>query len=434
MGYSSYVFLFGFCFLLAYIAFESISKPAHVAKIRVSSVLSTSNYLILIGITLVFIYLSGLKNQFLSYSPGSDSDLFIKFLDMIINGHSTPTFEIYFAAKKQAFLNLLSPLYQYIEAGSLASIILLITLNLLFVSMICKRIIYFAKPDDKNLFHCLIILCPLTALLMVSYLRDIFAVFLVIELAYLFHLRRFNPYSVTLILFFSLLLFYTRSFYLVTLYLGVLVSIFSFRTVLLAAIPAVLLIVVFVDIKPILIKLLVLHGRDAAKLGGSALTVGVDGISDITPLFVIKRLALGFFTMLATPQPGFILNDLVNSKGDWYRDVENVFQLVFSVIYVGFLLPITACIVLTLDKHQLTTFKNSRFHFAVLTVLVFLFAVYSIKYFGVRHFKVDYARYILWLAALTFFPVKSLIKSKLFFVLSGSMLLLAYLVTLFVVL
>ena len=271
-------------------------------------------------------------------------------------------------------------------------------------------------------------------MLMTSYLRDIFAVFLVIEIAYLIHKRVFNPPTIGLIVLFSVLLFFTRSFYLLTLYLGVLVSIFSLRFVIIASIPLVLAVVLFVDIKPILVKLLVLHGRDAAKLGSSALAVGADGIGDITPLFFVKRLVLGLFTMLVTPQPAFILNDIVNSKGDWYRDVENVFQLLFSILYMGFILPITATIVVSMEKGTLAKFKASRFHFAMFTVLVFLFVVYSLKYFGVRHYKVEYARYILWLAVLTFFPISSYLKTRVFFVFSSTMLIAAYLVTFFVVL
>lgn len=435
MGYSVYGFSIVFVFLIAYSIFHAIkSRGLTHSSAGVNNYVSTSSYLVLIGTALVFIYLSGLRNAFMYYSPGSDSDLFIRFLDMIINGQSSTTFEIYLASNKQAFLNILAPVYHYIDAGGLASIILLITLNLVFITMITRRLVYFAHGQDKNIFHCLVVLCPLAAMLMTSYLRDIFAVFLVIEIAYLIHKRVFNPATIGLIVLFSVLLFFTRSFYLLTLYLGVLVSIFSLRFVILASIPLVLAVVFFVDIKPILVKLLVLHGRDAAKLGSSALAVGVEGIGDITPLFFVKRLVLGLFTMLVTPQPAFILNDIVNSKGDWYRDVENVFQLLFSILYMGFILPITATIVVSIEKGTLAKFKASRFHFAMFTVLVFLFVVYSLKYFGVRHYKVEYARYILWLAVLTFFPISSYLKTRVFFVFSSTMLITAYLVTFFVVL
>lgn len=428
MDYNVFFYLSIFLFILWYINYQLITQVRCSKYITRNNLISFLSFIPLLCSSLVFIYMSGYNNDFNYYSPGSDSDLFISFLKAINSGQNSYIYEVFASDNKNGYLNIISPVFNFVEPGSLLAISLLLILNLLFVAMIAKRIVSLSCCNDKVIVQWLIVLCPLTAMLMVSYLRDIFALFLVVEIVYLIHTWRASVFNIVLLCLLSVVLYYTRSFYLLAIFSGLVFSCFKFKYAITCLLISFILIFLFVDLKPILVRLLVLHGEDAARLGESSLNVAFDDIDSISPLIILKRIVLGGFTMLVTPQPAFILKDIIGARGG-FNLIENFFQFIYSVVYIVFLVPITLCLITSISRVKFLLFKNSRFHFILLFVLSAVFFVYSIKFFGIRHYKVEYVKYILWLGAISFFPIVSHLKTKRFFCLSMFSSLLALLIT-----
>ncbi|MFS1423632.1 hypothetical protein [Shewanella sp. 10N.286.48.B5] len=429
MGLNAFLYLFVLMFVLAYINFNLLIDARFRRNTKSMGRFSGVSFLFLACLSLFFVYLSGEINSFLYYSPGSDSDLFIEFLKIISSGQTSYHYEIFSEDNKNGFLNIISPIFIVIEPGSLLAISLMLLLNLLFVAMIAKRIVSLSNSNDRVAVQCLIVLCPLTAMLMVSYLRDIFAIFLVVEIVFLIHVWRTSLFNTLLILLLSLLLYYTRSFYLFAILTGLLFNSFKFKFAMFWSLLSLLLVIVFIDLKPILIRILVLHGDDAARLGGNSLSVEIDDIDTISPITILKRIILGFFTMIVTPQPAFILKDILGAKGSGFQVIENSFQLVYSFVYIVFILPITVTLLTSISKLKLLLFKKSKFHFILFFVLFSVFFIYAIKFFGIRHYKVEYVKYILWLGVISFFPIVSHVKTKKFICFSMLSSLFALLIT-----
>lgn len=398
-----------------------------VFKISRSFYLHFSNVLFLSCLVFLFIYFSGLNNNFFYFSPGSDSDLFIDFLRIINSERSSYLFSIFMADKKSAHVELIAPIFNVVEPGSFSGLLTLIIINAIFLAIIIKRITSLTFSNEVLLINSLIILCPLTAMLMASYLRDIFALFLVIEIAYLIHVWRNKFRNVLFLLLFSFLLYYTRSFYLFAIISGYIFSRFKFKYVVILFFLSIFAIVNLIDLKPLLLRLLLLHGEDAARFSESSLAVRFEDINSISPVLVLKRVALGFLTMVATPQPAFVLQDIISGRGSTINLFENILQLVYSIFYIAFLLPITFTIISKRANIQSFIQTRSMFHDILLFVLFSVLFIYSVKFFGIRHYKVEYVKYVLWLASLSYFPILSNVRTKRFLFFSILCCLMAFL-------
>ncbi|MFS1899393.1 hypothetical protein BCU22_020260 [Vibrio cyclitrophicus] len=430
-----YVLSIIFFFVFSYCLFLNIKYSILMSVKWMDKRYLFFNYFMVFSFSLIFIYLSGEKNDFISYSPGSDSDLFIYFLKVINLGLSSSSYDIFSANSKNAYLEILSPIFNAIEPGSLFAICVLVFLNFNFILCISTRILN-ANVYNVNaqMVSFLVLLCPLASVLMVSYLRDIFSVFLAVEICYLLHRNKERNLDFILILVFSVMLFYTRSFYLYAIVLGYIISTIRFNYIILLSVISFFLVFLFLDLQPLLTKLLVLHGGDNERLGNGSLSVDIDNVSNVPLLLIVERLVRGAITMLLTPQPGFIINDIIHLNSGSFKFFEDIFQLIFSYIYVALILPITFVSIKKLNKVILLDLFSSKFHVMMFSLLLSIFIVYSIKFFGVRHYKVDFARHIFWVGFLSFFPLIQYVKTKLFAITFCLSNLLSLLITIYVLL